>query len=144
MEGQSQPKTNISPKRYAEFVAKNVISIMEEVAGSAAAVYWYSHRVPQDEVWCINHVGVSMFTTLFGDYTTAKFVAIGVERSGKLYTVDIRDINTAYGIANAFRTRFCLLPGDRIFAYIEATSTSETYHISVSGTNLCEQCDLLQ
>jgi hypothetical protein len=111
------------PKPYQDFVRAD---------GSASAKTIYGSKVPHGKVICITEICAVIYTTVVGDYTTSKYINLGMEIQGtKRYHMG-RDISENQLVV---RSQNCvwLKEGDRPFADFEATAATTTYELVING-----------
>lgn len=114
---------------------KTPYQIRIQLDGSASAATIYGDKIPVGKIAVIESMGVLVYTTNPGDYTTAKFIFLGFEHEGQTCFVeggDINATNTMKGMIST-RTPFVINEGDRVMSYVEATSASQTYVLVATG-----------
>lgn len=114
----------------------NVFREFKQVQGSASNQTIYTEPVKAGRILKIDVVSVQTFTTVFGDYVTAKYIAYGIEHSGIQQLFKIADINATYGAGISDNPYLYLGPQDRLFFTFEATATTTTHTILVEGEYL--------
>jgi len=103
--------------------------------GSASNAYVYLSKVPVGKILKVEHLAAAIYTTNPGDYTTAKFIWVGFELGGNYYYLNGHDVQPASGMnkATVFVKNFTIPEGARLFAYFEATATTEEYEVAATG-----------
>jgi hypothetical protein len=103
--------------------------------GSASNAYVYGDKVPVGKVAIIESLAASVWTSAYGDYDTQKFIFLGFQHEGQDCLVEGEDINATNTMRAtvSIKTPIILNEGDRVLAYIEATSASQTYLLVATG-----------
>ena len=116
-------------------MGKTPYQIRVQASGSASNQTVYGDKIPPGKVAVIESLSAYIFTTAFGDYTTQKFIFLGFEHEGQNCLVEGEDINASNTMRAvvSVKTPIVLNEGDRVLAYIEATSTSQTYVLVGTG-----------
>ena len=104
--------------------------------GSASDLTLYSPRVKDGRILHITQISATVYTTKYGDYVTAKYIAVGIERNGQKRLIQIKDMGTTYGEGINLNVDVFLTPGDRVWVKFEATATTTTYEVNISGQYL--------
>src|SRR3990167_8334395 len=102
-------------------------------AGSASDSTLYTRRVKEGRILHVQQISAVIYTTNYGDYTTAKYIAIGIEKGGVNRLIQIQDMNGTYGAGLNLNVDLYLAQGDRIFVKFEATATTTVYEAVVQG-----------
>ena len=116
--------------------ANQVYSQFLKHGGSAAVFTMYTPRVKEGRILHVTQVSVNLYTTIFGDYITAKYISVGVEHGGVEQQVKLEDNNSTYGGGINVGVDLFLTQGDRIFVKIEGTATTVQYEALVRGIYL--------
>jgi len=111
----------------------NIFREFKQVQGSASDQTVYTEPIKAGRILRVEVVSVQTFTTAFGDYVTAKYVAYGIEHSGIKYLFKIADINATYGQEVSDNPYLYLGPNDRLFFTLEATAATTTHQILIQG-----------
>lgn len=104
-------------------------------SGSAAVTTIYLSRVPIGKVLHVEHLAATVWTTVPGDYATAKYIMLGFELGTNKFYLDGNDVYPATtNDRHAVVVKDFTIPeGARLFAEFEAVTTSETYQVSATG-----------
>ena len=101
-------------------------------AGSASVVFVYLDEIPEGQIVTNAVISATIFTTVHGDYTTAKYINIGIERNGVKFYLKGTDVGTGNTVIS--NSPVVVIPaGWRPFAEFEDTATSTTYEVNVVG-----------
>jgi hypothetical protein len=100
--------------------------------GSASAKTVYLEEIPNGFSLSGATITACIYTSALGDYTTAKYINLGIERNGVKHYVMGRDITTNQLVIR--NDANLIVPGGwRPFAEFEGTATTVTYEVSVFG-----------
>lgn len=115
-------------KPYQERIRADGVSSLTTVYGS---------KIPPGKVVCITELTAYVYTDYLGDYTTSKYILLGVEVGGQKYYHMGRDIAATQLV---IRSQNCIWikEGDRPFAEFEATADTTTYEIVINGISYDE------
>ena len=80
----------------------------------------------------ITRMSAVIFTSVVGDYATAKYITLGFEHAGEQHALKNKDITTSDIVISVNNPCF-VVGGDRLFAIFEATGTTETYEVVIQG-----------
>ena len=100
--------------------------------GSASVKTLYLKKVPNGFNLLVHQVSAYIYTTVMGDYTTAKYVNVGFERNGVKFYLKGQDVATSDTVIHT-RNHFIISSGCRPFATFEDTATTVTYFLEVVG-----------
>ena len=117
-------------------VGTNIYSEFLNVKGSTSVQTLYSQKVKQKRILHVKQISVNLYTTLFGDYVTAKYISVGIEHGGVKQQVQLKDNNGTYGGGLNVNVDLFLSQGDRIFVTIEDTAATVTYEVLIQGIYL--------
>jgi len=122
---------------------KSVYQSMIQADGLASDQTIYLDKIPVGRVAIIESFTAYTYTTVIGDYETAKNIYVGFEHEGEVFYVEAVHrfaADSKQNIVAAGKT-IILNEGDRLCATFKATATTTTHKLVATGW-LIDKADL--
>lgn len=100
--------------------------------GSASVSTVELSKIRSKSIVFVDIVTATIFTTVHGDYTTAKYINIYLQRGSKKFYLKGKDIGTSATVIQTERP-FIMVQGDKIVVEFEGTAISTTYEVVLLG-----------
>lgn len=103
-----------------------------QVDGSTSNKTFYANAIPAGKILQLESLHAYLYTDEIGDYTSAKYVAVGMDVNGLKHWLQCADIVVG-AIAIAHNGTMFFKEGDRPVCLVEATAKTVTYVLVVNG-----------